>query len=76
LPENSGKDSKALSNLKIILERDKSYKKCLHAIKVIIERKVSKIMPTSNPYELPRHKELIEQYTLGFVPTDISFNLA
>ena len=35
-----------------------------------------KIVPSSNPYELPKHKEILEQFTLGYVPTDISFNLA
>jgi hypothetical protein len=47
-------------NLKVILERDKSYEKCKHAIKIIIERKTMKIMQTSNPYELPKHKEILE----------------
>ena len=60
----------------MLLERDQSYTKCKHAIKVVMERKVMKIVPSSNPYELPKNKEILEQFTMGYVPTDVSYYLA
>lgn len=59
----------------LFLERDTTYDKCKHAIKVIAQcNSTAEPEPEllADYFDSPK----IGQYTLGYLPTDVSFNLA
>ena len=63
------KQSKSPEDLILFLERDSTYDKCKHAIKVVCQTVQGNTV--ADEVEAP-----VQQFTLGYLPTDVSFNLA
>jgi hypothetical protein len=60
-------------SLELFLERDKqSFEKCPHAIKVIAKVKEK----AADKAMVEKSDPVMKEYVLGFLPTDLSFNLS